>query len=228
MEATRSDAPRSGVGAWVLVGAVTGVLAGAVFIFFEMVVAKSMGMEAAGPLRMIAAIVLGREALPEQATVGLPAAEAAGFVVHFVLSAVFGAIFGAIAGSVGVLRTNRWVLLGAAVVFGLALWIVNFYVIGSIFFPWFTTTSPSCNSSPTGSSTAAYSGYYWKGQRAKRRARNEGLRPVEGGQVGRRLVDSPHRPDPLLPDPRALQGGNLGSPAVPVQHRGGTRGGGQH
>ncbi len=142
MEATRSDAPRSGLGAWVLVGALMGVLAGAVFIFFEMVVAKSMGMEAAGPLRMIAAIVLGREALPEQATVGLPTAEAVGFVVHFVLSAVFGAIFGAIAGSVGVLRTNRWVLLGAAVIFGLALWIVNFYVIGNIFFPWFTATSP--------------------------------------------------------------------------------------
>ncbi len=125
-----------------LVGALMGVLAGAVFIFFEMVVAKSMGMEAAGPLRMIAAIVLGREALPEQAAVGLPAAEAAGFVVHFVLSAVFGAIFGAIAGSVGVLRTNRWVLLGSAVVFGWALWIINFYVIGNIFFPWFTTTNP--------------------------------------------------------------------------------------
>lgn len=59
MEATRSDAPRSGVGARVLGGVVMGVLAGAVFIFFEMVVAKSMGMEAAGPLRRIAAIIRG-------------------------------------------------------------------------------------------------------------------------------------------------------------------------
>ncbi len=143
MNATQMS-DRSRIGSWVTVGALMGLLAGAVFILFEMVAAKLIGQPPgpAGPLQLIAAIVLGREALPPGAQVGIGTALTAGFIVHFSLSAIFGAIFGAIVAFVGALRTNYWLLVGAATFYGLVLWIVNFYVAGNILFPWFTQTNP--------------------------------------------------------------------------------------
>lgn len=135
---------RSEIGSWVTVGALMGLLAGAVFILFEMVAAMMINQPpgAAGPLRLIAAIVLGKEALPPGSQVGTGTALATGFIVHFILSAIFGAVFGAIVALVGTLRTNRWLLIGAATFYGLVLWIGNFYVVGNILFPWFTQTNP--------------------------------------------------------------------------------------
>jgi hypothetical protein len=136
MSATRLDA-RSGAGSWLLTGAVMGIIAGIIFAIFEMIVAAIMGPSFVAPLMMIGAIVLGEGALPPQPTIGLAMVISVGVIVHMVNSAIFGAIFGAIASGIGALRSSRWALILAASAFGFLLWPINFYVIGTILFPWF-------------------------------------------------------------------------------------------
>jgi uncharacterized membrane protein YagU involved in acid resistance len=119
-----------------------GILAGIVFMVFEMVVAGIMESNPFAPPRMISAIALGDEALPMMPMIGLAAALPVAMIIHFILSAIYGGIFGAIAASIRALHTNRWVLIGAATAFGLLLWLVNFYVIAPVLFPWFLMASP--------------------------------------------------------------------------------------
>ncbi len=136
----------SGIVPWALTGLIMGLIAGVVFILFEMFISGFSNPTLFGPLRLISAIVLGRGALPPEPAIGAAVAIVVGFIVHFVLAAVFGSIFGAILGAiasgVGVLTESRGVLIGAAMFGGLLLWLVNFYVIAPIAFPWFTMVSP--------------------------------------------------------------------------------------
>jgi hypothetical protein len=141
MSATRLESG-SGTGSWLLTGAVMGLLAGVVFVVFEMVVAWIMQGSPFGPPRMISAIALGEGALPMDPTVGIATAMPVALVLHFVLSAVYGAVFGAIASAVGLLRGSRGMLILAATVFGLLLWLVNFYVVAPVAFPWFLMANP--------------------------------------------------------------------------------------
>lgn len=124
-------------------GAIGGLLAGVVFALFEMIAAAvMMGMPAFFmPLRMIGAIALGPVALDP--SYSLVAAGFAGLVVHMALSIFYGVIFGAsvAAGRNTALNTTGG-LLAAASVYGLLLWLVNFYVIAPALFPWFLESSP--------------------------------------------------------------------------------------
>lgn len=117
-------------------GAWAGVIAGVVFMMLEMgMVWLFMGESPWGPPRMIAAMVLGKDVLPP------PGARApfdmtimmVAMMVHFALSIVYGLI--------GAWLVHRfdWMggfMIGAA--FGLAIYIVNFYFIAPVAFPWFT------------------------------------------------------------------------------------------
>lgn len=141
MSATRLGR-ESGVGKWITAGIVAGLLAGIVFIVFELIQASILTPSVYGPLRLISAIVLGKGALPPPPVASLGTVIPVGLVVHFILSALWGVIFGAAAGLIGALRGSRTVLIVAASVFGLALWIVNFYVIAPFAFPWFAMTNP--------------------------------------------------------------------------------------
>ncbi len=107
---------------------------------FEMVVAGIVGQGFFDPLGMIGAIVLGQGALPPRPTIGLATVVPVALIVHVVLPAAYGAIFGGAASFVGALRESRSTLIGAASVFGVALWLVNFYVIAPALFPWFLTS----------------------------------------------------------------------------------------
>ena len=133
---------RSETTRWVLRGAVMGIAAGGVFLIFEMIVAGLMGQSAFDPLRMIAAVVLGDGALPMQPAVGLAIVVPVALATHYVLSAIYGAVFGVAVAEIGALRHDRVVLVGAAAAFGLLLWLVNFYVIAPIAFPWFSMADP--------------------------------------------------------------------------------------
>jgi uncharacterized membrane protein YagU involved in acid resistance len=119
-------------------GWIAGIVAGVVFAAFEMMV--SAFMMGAGaffmPLRMIGAIAVGPEAL--EPSYSLLTAGFAGVIVHMMLSIVYGLIFGAIA---TVLR-GPTAFVGIGSVFGLALWLVNFYLIAPFAFPWFLESSP--------------------------------------------------------------------------------------
>lgn len=143
MSAKRLDA-QSGAASWAIGGLVAGLIAGLAFMVFEMVVAAIMGPSPFGPPRMIGAIALGQGALPmpEPPTIGLSTVLPVAMIIHFVLSGIYGIVFGAVASSVGALRSSRAALIGAATVFGLALWIVNFYVIAPVLFPWFAMANP--------------------------------------------------------------------------------------
>jgi hypothetical protein len=144
-ERSMDDAARIGArleaSAWVLRGAVMGIAAGGVFLLFEIVAAGIMSHSSFVPLRMIAAVALGEGALPGQPTIGLAVVVPAALAVHYALSALYGAAFGAIIG-MGGLHNNRLVLVGAAAVFGFLLWLVNFYAIAPLAFPWFSMTNP--------------------------------------------------------------------------------------
>jgi hypothetical protein len=124
------------------IGALTGVLAGLVFALFQVIMsAAGLGTPLSGLIVMVEGVTFGSGsgsisapaiAAPEIAIAGL---------THLVLSAIYGAVFGAVASKVGALRSNRIALIGAATVFGLLIWIVNFFVIAPVAFPWFAQTN---------------------------------------------------------------------------------------
>ena len=111
----------------------TGIVASIIFAVFEMIAAAVlMGPGAAMmPLRMIGAIVLGPAALDPGYS--LATAAMAGVIVHVTLSILFTGIFAAIAGSTaGEFLSTPGSMTLAATVFGIALWLVNFYVIAPV------------------------------------------------------------------------------------------------
>jgi hypothetical protein len=119
-------------------GAIAGIVAGIVFAAFEMIVsALTMGPAAFFmPLRMIGAIALGPEALDPGYSI--ISAGFAGLVVHVVLAVVYGVIFGEIA----TMLRGQAAFIGAGSIFGLALWLINFYLIAPAAFPWFLDANP--------------------------------------------------------------------------------------
>lgn len=131
-----TDTARRDVARWLTAGAFFGMVAGVVFILFEMVVDSIRGGEFWMPLRMIGGIPIGEEAMEPGYSLG--AAVGAGAAVHMGLSALFGATFAAFA---WMLR-GRAAIVAAASAFGLALWLVNFYAIAPIAFPWFENADP--------------------------------------------------------------------------------------
>ncbi len=123
---------RIDVGAWLRYGILGGVIAGITFAMFEMIMAAIMngGDAFFMPLRMIGAMVLGQEAL--MPTYSLATAAIVGLVVHMMLSIIFGIVFGVIVAQVPALAHSTTALIIAASVYGLLLWLVNFYVIARI------------------------------------------------------------------------------------------------
>ncbi|MGN3974833.1 hypothetical protein [Tsuneonella sp. SYSU-LHT278] len=113
--------------------AVAGLLAGLVFVSMEMILVGTVGGGSPwGPPRMMGAIVLGTSVLPPPATFDA-GIFTVGMLVHFALSAVLGVIFGFIARRMTV---STGALVGLGALFGLAVYLVNFYGFTTIF-PWF-------------------------------------------------------------------------------------------
>lgn len=108
-----------------------GVVAGAVFMMAEMLmVAMFEGQSPWAPPRMIAAMVLGTEVLaPPTFDLGLMMVAMA---IHLVLAVVYAMLL-------AMLLRRAGPMAGFAVgaVFGLAIYLVNFYPIASAMFPWF-------------------------------------------------------------------------------------------
>ena len=139
---TGSSAARSGLGAWAGIGALMGIFAGLIFALFQVLIA----IAALGPLPselvvMVEGVAYGGVPTPTGAPAVAAPAIAIAALIHLVLSAVYGAIFGAVAPRVRALRNDRRALVGAATVFGLLIWIVNFFVIAPAAFPWFAETN---------------------------------------------------------------------------------------
>nr|WP_298138451.1 hypothetical protein [uncultured Pseudomonas sp.] len=110
-----------------------GIIAGVVFMIAQMLLVMLFLQQSPwGPLRMIAAILLGRDVLTPAAGFDAVVMLAA-MAVHFVLSAAIGLIVGWI---VHRLSGTSAILIGLAA--GLVIYFINFYLIAPIVFPWFT------------------------------------------------------------------------------------------
>ena len=111
-----------------------GLLAGLVFLILEMLMVP-MFLDGSpwGPPRMIGAMALGRDVLPNPPpppTFDFGVVMTA-MVIHFILSVIFAIILAFVISRLGL---GAAVLVGA--VFGLLLYFVNFYGMTAIF-PWF-------------------------------------------------------------------------------------------
>ncbi|MBI4498466.1 MAG: hypothetical protein HY689_11270 [Chloroflexi bacterium] len=121
-------------------GVIGGLMGGVVMLIGEMAQAAILGDALLAPASMIAAMLLGPEVI---GTLTLPVL-ATGMVWHLVLSAIFGVIFAAVVAYWPTLRQSATTTLGAGAVYGTALWLVNFYVIGlAVGWTWFAAmTNP--------------------------------------------------------------------------------------
>lgn len=114
-----------------------GLAAGLVFVILEMLLVATLGGGSAwGPPRMMAAIVSGKEVLPGPDNP--PTFDAGifvtGMVVHFVLSVVLALVLAAILYATGL--TGVAAAAGIGAIFGLAVYLINFYGF-TVVFPWF-------------------------------------------------------------------------------------------
>lgn len=132
--------PTVETGTAVKYGIIGGIIAGALFAISEMVMAALMGMPAWVPLQMIGAIVLGPGVLPPSAPT--ISTVLVGMIVHFILSAIYGVVLALIALAIPALRSSVGLMTIVGMVYGLVLWLVNFYVIAPVLFPWFAEASP--------------------------------------------------------------------------------------
>lgn len=108
-----------------------GIVAGAVFLLFNVFIStRFLGGNGWMAFRYAASIVLGERVLPPPASFDLTAF-VLGILVNFVISIAAALLIAAV--------LHRWGLLvgicGGAV-FGLALYVINFYTL-TLLFPWF-------------------------------------------------------------------------------------------
>jgi hypothetical protein len=119
-------------------GALYGVLAGILFGLVEIGAAALMGAPASGPLRMFASIVLGRDALGAGS---LGTVAIVGSIVHLALSAIFGIVYRAFLAWLAPGRRLAWGKQGGVgLLYGGALWLVNFQIVARLLYPWFLDT----------------------------------------------------------------------------------------
>ncbi|MDQ3077699.1 MAG: hypothetical protein M3Q83_02530 [Pseudomonadota bacterium] len=110
-----------------------GLIAGLVFMMLEMLLVATIGGGSPwAPPRMIGAMALGEGVLPPPAPFDLTVFMVA-MLIHFILAIVLGLLFAAIAEAV---RLSRPAAAIVGLLFGLAVYVVNFYGMTAIF-PWF-------------------------------------------------------------------------------------------
>ena len=111
-----------------------GCVAGAVFLVIELFAMSVAGQSVWSPLRMIAAIVMGRDVLAQPATFAAGVVLVA-LLVHFALSILFAVILAVIMAPFSLDSSVGMVSLVGAV-FGVLLYVVNFYGMTQ-WFSWF-------------------------------------------------------------------------------------------
>ncbi|HEY3036011.1 MAG TPA: hypothetical protein VGJ54_15310 [Streptosporangiaceae bacterium] len=120
------------VGAALARGAIAGLVAGWAFLLANMWFAYSQGLPAAAPLAVIATVFSAAPAPTLTASSML-----VGAVTHIGLSLGFGMGFGLLLLIIPSLRKPGPLVL-AGIGYGLALWILDFQILGRTVFPFFT------------------------------------------------------------------------------------------
>ncbi|MDQ2852011.1 MAG: hypothetical protein M3Y49_15025 [Actinomycetota bacterium] len=119
------------VGAVLTRGAAAGLAGGLLFALANMWFSTAHGKPSVAPFLAISTI-FHASAMPVMSQPDV----ITGLVLHLGLSLLFGIVFALIVTMLG-LSTRPLLLLAAGLVYGLVLYIVNFQIIGRIFFPWF-------------------------------------------------------------------------------------------
>lgn len=114
---------------WVA-AAYSSVISGVVFLFLISVMVSMSGESPWAPIRMIGAILMGSSVVPPPATFSLGVFVSA-LIVHFVLSLTYGLVL-----SIVIFRLEEWAGTLAGAVFGLLIYVINFYGFTALF-PWF-------------------------------------------------------------------------------------------
>ncbi len=112
---------------------VAGLIAGVIFLMMEMILLVVVGESPWGPPRMMAAMVMGEAVLPPPATFDVTIMMVA-MVVHLMLSIALAVAF---AWALSLWRLSVGAALALGAVFGLLIYLVNFYPVAAILFPWF-------------------------------------------------------------------------------------------
>ncbi len=107
-----------------------GVTGGVAFLALQLALAPLLGLGVWEPVRMIAAVLLGPQALAPPATLEVGIALTA-LVVHFGLSIIYAFALGMI-----IRGQSALVSTGIGLGFGLLLYGVNFYLFSGLY-PWF-------------------------------------------------------------------------------------------
>jgi uncharacterized membrane protein YagU involved in acid resistance len=121
-------------------GIIGGVIAGITFVLAEMIgSAVVAGNPFIMPLKAMASVPIGTP--PPEIPTGT--AIPVGLIFHMLLSIVLGIIFALIVTNVAALRSSPTVLVIAASVYGIIVWLVNFYILAPLIGrPWFTEIPP--------------------------------------------------------------------------------------
>jgi uncharacterized membrane protein YagU involved in acid resistance len=113
------------------------------FAMAEMFLNLFLGKPFLGPLRLISSMVLGKQALTPDYSLGLSLS--VGLMTHMIMSMIFGLIFVLLLVAVSQISASTGRLLALGSIYGVALWVVNFLILAPIFFPQFGTVNPFWN-----------------------------------------------------------------------------------
>lgn len=109
----------------------SGLISGVIFIVLLMSLFTIFtGISGWAPINMIAGIVMGRNLIMPLHEID-PGTAVTGFLIHFVLSAIYGTVLVSL-----IRKTGKIAAVFIGLVFGLALYLINFYGFTEIF-PWF-------------------------------------------------------------------------------------------
>ncbi len=114
--------------------AAAGLAAGAAYTAYQMIVSWLLVHNPWWFLRMTGAMLLGREAIAPWFAIG--SAGTVGFLITMILSLLNGILFGFIAAFSPGLAASRKSFMAASSVFGLFLWIFNFFFV-ALMARWF-------------------------------------------------------------------------------------------
>lgn len=128
IRATRDRAKAFDMSDLIATGAIAGLVAGFIFLLANMVQATAVDKPAIAPLLAIGTIFFF-DAMPQMT----PDYALVGLVTHFALAILFGIIFSLL---VPMFSNGRALLVGG-LVYGLALYLINFQILARLVFDWF-------------------------------------------------------------------------------------------
>ncbi len=115
-------------------GVIGGLVAGTIFLIAEMIGSVLLGGELLGPFQAFASIPLGQ--MPPE--IAIATAVPVGLITHAVLSVLYGVVFAFAVVSFPALHRSTIMLLVAGTVYGILLWILNFFILPNVIGrPWF-------------------------------------------------------------------------------------------